>query len=120
MSANDLDRLGLRGPCPITDEEFVLMQAESVVAVVGRTLLDKVKKEGTMDALERAEKKEYYSLDHWDKTENGVLEKRVWMNNYGEYFPEHVQKLLNEAYNAGFKDGQSTVRLAIRVAMGEV
>lgn len=117
MSAKD--RLGLRGPCLIADEEVVLMKAGSVVGVVGQSLLEKVKMEGTMDALDRAAKKEYYSLDHWDKTENGVLEKRVWMNNYGEYFPEHVQKLLNEAYNTGFMDGQSSVRLAIRVAMGD-
>ena len=95
------------------------MKAGSVVGVVGRTLLEKVKKEGTMDAMKRVESGEFYSLDHWEKKHNGTVEKRVWSNNYGEQFPEPIQKMLNDAYNAGFKAGQSNVRLAFRIAMGD-
>jgi hypothetical protein len=77
------------------------------------------RKEIQMDAMKRAESGEFYSLDHWAKSHNGVVEKRIWSNNYGEQFPEYVQKMLNEAYKAGFKEGQSSVRMAFRAAMGD-
>jgi hypothetical protein len=37
--AAELDRLGLRGPCKFSEEDWVLMQVASAVAIAGKEIV---------------------------------------------------------------------------------